>query len=74
MLDMLAVWPEGALEPVLRAHGFHPKLIVALMDAGLVTGKIESTMVGGDPALMMRMKITPAGLSARQPTAKRRRA
>ncbi len=49
MLDMLAVWPEGVLEPVLRAHGFQPKLIVALIGAGLASGHLECAISQGTP-------------------------
>ena len=62
------------LEPVLLAHGFHRKRIVALLGAGLATGKVELTTIGGQQALVTRMKITQAGRLARQPAAKRRRA
>ena len=74
ILDMLAAWPDGVLEPVVLAHGFHHKRIVALIGAGLVTGKVELTTIGGQQALVTRMKITQAGRLARQPAAKRRRA
>lgn len=74
MLDMLAAWPEGVLEPVLRAHGFHPKLIIALIGAGLATGRLECSIAKGRQALLMRMKITHAGRLARHPAAKRKRA
>ena len=74
ILDMLAAWPDGVLEPVLLAHGFQRKRIVGLIGAGLVTGKVELTTIGGQQALVTRMKITQAGRLARQPAAKRRRA
>jgi hypothetical protein len=74
ILDMLAAWPDGALEPVLLAHGFHHKRIVTLIGAGLVTGNIESTLVGGQQTLTVRIRITQAGRSARQSEAKRKRA
>jgi hypothetical protein len=74
ILDMLAAWPDGVLEPVLLAHGIRRKRIVALIGAGLVTGTIEVTTVGGQQALATRMKITQAGRLARQPAAKRKRA
>jgi hypothetical protein len=74
MLGMLTAWPEGVLEPVLRAHGFQPKLVVALVRAGLVTGNLEYTPVGGRETPTMRMKITLAGRLARQPAAKTKRA
>jgi hypothetical protein len=45
-----------------------------LIGAGLVTGKVELTTIGGQQALVTRMKITQAGRLARQPAAKRRRA
>ena len=74
MLDMLVAWPEGVLEPVLRAHGFNPKLIVSLVSARLVTGNLQCVTAGGRQTLVMRMKITHAGRLARQPAAKRKRA
>ena len=74
MLDMLAAWSEGVPEPVLRAHGFSTKLIAALMGAGLVTGSIETAVVGDRNALIRRVKISQAGRSARNPVARRRRA
>jgi hypothetical protein len=74
MLDMLAAWADGVLEPVLRAHGFHPKLIAALISAGLVTGNVESAPVAGRETPTMRMKITLAGRLARQPEAKGKQA
>lgn len=74
MLDMLAAWPEGVLEPVLRAHGFHPKLILALIGAGLATGNLECVINRQRQALVMRMKITRAGRLAQQATPKRKRA
>ena len=74
MLDMLAAWSDGVPEPVLRAHGFNTKLIAALMSAGLVTGSIETAVVGDRNALIRRVKISQAGHSARHPAAKRRRA
>ncbi len=72
MLDMLAASPEGVLEPVLRAHRFNPKLILATIRAGLATGKLESAIVGNREAFVMRVKITGSGLLARQPTMKRK--
>ena len=74
ILDMLAAWPDGVLEPVVLAHGFHHKRIVALIGAGLVTGNIEGTIVGGQQTLAVRIRITQAGRSARQSEAKRKRA
>ena len=74
ILDMLAAWPDGILEPVLLAHGFHHRRIVALIGAGLVTGNIECTIVGGQQTVTIRIKITQAGRSARQSEVKRKRA
>ena len=74
ILDMLAAWPDGVLEPVLLAHGFQRKRIVGLIGAGLVTGTLEVTTVGGKASLAPRIKITQAGRLARQPAAKRKRA
>jgi hypothetical protein len=45
-----------------------------LIRAGLVTGKVEFTTIGGQQALVTRIKITQAGRLARQPAAKRKRA
>jgi hypothetical protein len=71
---MLAAWPDGVLEPVLLAHGFHRKRIVGLIGAGLVTGSVEVTTVGGKGSLTTRIKITQTGRLARQSAAKRKRA
>jgi len=74
ILDMLDAWPDSVLEPVLLAHGFRRTRIVALMGAGLVTGKVECTAIGEQQILTVRIKITQAGRLARQPAAKRKRA
>jgi hypothetical protein len=74
LLDTIAAWPDGILEPVLRAHGFHHKRIAALIGAGLVTGTVEVTNVGGKGSLTTRIKITQTGRLARQSAAKRKRA
>ena len=74
ILDMLAAWPDGVLEPVLLAHGFHHKRIVALIGAGLVAGSVECTTVDGQETLVVRMKITQAGRLAQRPGAKRKQA
>ena len=74
ILDMLAAWPDGVLKAVLLAHGFNPRLIVALIGAGLVTGNIESTIVGGQQTHTMRIKVTRAGRLARHLEAKIKRA
>ena len=71
---MLAAWPDGILEPVLLAHGFNHKRIVALLGAGLATGELELTTARGSQTLTTRIKITQAGRLARQPAAKRKRA
>ena len=72
ILDTLAAWPDGVLEPVLLAHGFHHKRIAALMGAGLATGNIEQTIVGGQHTITVRIKITQAGHLVRQSAAKRK--
>ncbi len=71
MLDMLAAWPQGVLEPMLRAHGFHPKMILALIGAGFATGNFERAIARGRRALVMRVKITHSGRLTREPAAKR---
>jgi hypothetical protein len=71
LLDMLAAWPEGVPEPVLRAHGFNTKLIAALMAAGLGTGSMETAVVGKRDALIRRVTINHAGRLARHSAAKR---
>ena len=72
ILDMLAAWPDGVLEPVLLAHGFNRKRIVALIGSGFVSGNVECTTVGGQETVIVRIKITEAGRLARQPAAKRK--
>jgi hypothetical protein len=74
ILVTLAAWPDGVLEPVLLAHGFHRKWIVALIGAGLATGTVEYTTARRQQPLKMRLKITQAGRLALQSAAKRKRA
>jgi hypothetical protein len=74
LLDAIAAWPDGVLEPVLRAHGFQHKRIVALIGARLVTGSVEYSTAGRQQALIMRVKITQTGCLALQSAAMRKRA
>ena len=73
ILDTLAAWPDGVLEPVLLADGFHSKRIVALIVAGLAsaTGTVEYATAGRQQALIMRVKITQTGRLALQSAAMR---
>jgi hypothetical protein len=64
-LDALAESPEGAMEePLLLTHGFKPKLIAGLVDAGLATKTAERRKGGASPAYLVWIKITEAGRAA----------
>ena len=64
-LVALAESPQGAMAaPLLLAHGFTPKLVGRLVDAGLAS-KTSGRMKGGvSPIHVVLIKITDAGRSA----------
>jgi hypothetical protein len=51
-------------EPLLLTHGFKPKLIAGLVDAGLATKTAERRKGGASPAYLVWIKITEAGRAA----------
>ena len=64
-LVALAESPQGAVEePLLLAHGFKPKLIAGLLDAGLATKTAERTKGGASLTYLAWIKITDAGRAA----------
>jgi hypothetical protein len=60
-LSVLADYPEGCTKALLMAHGFTTKLVVDLIESGLVSARPERSYVGGRPHRVMRIKITDAG-------------
>jgi hypothetical protein len=63
-LALLADIQEGATETTMAAHGFTPKLIVALVRAGYATTRVENMRAGGSPVDVTRIKIADAGRRA----------
>jgi hypothetical protein len=62
---VLAETPQGAVEaPQLLAHGFKPKLIAGLVDAGLATKRTEWMKGGVSPICLVLIEITDAGRAA----------
>ena len=51
-------------EPLLLTHGFKPKLIAGLVDAGLATKRAERGKGGASPTYQVWIKITDAGRAA----------
>ena len=64
-LVALAESPEGAMEePLLLTHGFKPKLIAGLVDAGLATKRADRMSGGVSSIYVALVKITDAGRAA----------
>jgi len=51
-------------EPLLLTHGFKPKLIAGLVDAGLATKTAERSKDGASPTYQVWIRITDAGRAA----------
>jgi hypothetical protein len=63
-LQMVAAAPYGCAEPVLRARGFSPTVMIELVAAGYVIGKPRSMRAGGRTFRVTRFVITDAGRHA----------
>jgi hypothetical protein len=63
-LALLADIQDGTTEATMAAHGFTPKLITALVRAGLATMRVETIRAGGSPVDVTRIKIADAGRRA----------
>jgi hypothetical protein len=60
-LRLLAETAGGCTEAILLAHGFQPKLIVELVDAGLAIAAAERVFAGSRPVEVTRLRITEIG-------------
>jgi hypothetical protein len=63
-LELLAASHDGATEAVMLAHGFTVKLLVELVNAGMVTATAERMVAGGRTMEVARVRITEAGRRA----------
>jgi hypothetical protein len=63
-LTSLADSPEGYTDAIMLAHGFTPKLISDLVDAGLVLAQVDYMQSGGRVIDVTRILITGAGRRA----------
>ena len=63
-LELLADSANGCTEAIMLAHGFTPKVIANLVDAGLATAEGSQVHAGRRPVDVVRMRITEAGRRA----------
>jgi hypothetical protein len=63
-LQIVAAAPYGCAEPVLRAQGFSPTVMAALVDAGYVIAKPRGMRAGGRTSRVTRFVITDVGRRA----------
>jgi hypothetical protein len=61
---MLVDSPDGVSEALLLAHGVKPILIIALIEAGLVTAETRNVLAGGKMVEVRRIMLTAAGSEA----------
>ena len=63
-LAMLSDNADGCTEAIMLAHGFAPKLIDDLVEAGLATAKAGHMLAGWRELDVTRFRITDAGRRA----------
>jgi hypothetical protein len=63
-LQLLAAVPNGLPDAALRARGFSPTLIVALVGAGYAEAKPQTMRAASKTFAFMRFVITSAGRRA----------
>jgi hypothetical protein len=61
ILKILAAWPEGISESMLRAHGVQSTTLAELIGAQLATAKIERVWEDGKEIELTRIRITDKG-------------
>jgi hypothetical protein len=63
-LELLTVDPRGLAEPLLLTYGFRRKMLAGLVRTGLATAQRQTVKVRGQPAEVVRIRITDAGRRA----------
>jgi hypothetical protein len=63
-LELLTVDPRGLAEPLLLTYGFRRKMLAGLVRTGLATAQRQTVKVRGQPAKVVRIRITDAGRRA----------
>ena len=63
-LELLAVDPRGLAEPLLLTYGFRRKMLAGLVRTGLATAQRQTVKVRGQPAQVVRIRITDEGRRA----------
>jgi hypothetical protein len=63
-LELLTVDPRGLAEPLLLTYGFRRKMLAGLVRTGLATAQRQTVKVRGQPARVVRIRITDAGRRA----------
>jgi hypothetical protein len=63
-LELLTVDPRGLAEPLLLTYGFRRKMLAGLVRTGLATAQRQTVKVRGQPAKVVRIRITDAGRKA----------
>jgi hypothetical protein len=61
VLKILAAWPDGISESLLRAHGLEPTTLAELIAARFATAKIVRGWEGGEEFELTRIRITDKG-------------
>lgn len=61
ILKILAAWPEGLSQSMLRAHGMQSTALAELIGAQLATKKVERVWDGDKEIALTRIRITDKG-------------